>query len=153
MKRLTVLLSVVILSVFLWSCGKSDSADKIGDQTTTEKQKIVEAKPKLPEGYPAELTIPPGFKPINIKMGNGRSIGADGEKTYKSYEIWKMMPNNAPEIIEHYKKLLADLEYEGGWKGDGINESARGTFKKGQNEITLSISPETFKFDLIIWDK
>lgn len=148
MKKLTLIV-VIIVSVAIWSCGNSDSAEK----TTTENQKVENNKPKLPEGYPAELTIPPGFKASNINTGSGSSSGMGGDRTYKSYEIWQMMPQNAAEIISHYKKLLADLKYEGDWKGDSENESARGVFKKGQNELSLSISPEKFEFNLKIWDK
>jgi hypothetical protein len=149
----SALIMVIIVSVAIWSCGNSDSANKSGDQTTTENQKVENTESKLPDGYPAELTLPPGFKPSNINTGTGSSSGMGGDRTYKSYKIWKMMPDNAPAIIDHYKKLLADLQYEGGWKGDGENESARGVFKKGQNELSLSISSETFEFNLKIWDK
>jgi len=150
MKKL-VLLAAIIVSVLMWSCGNSDSADKKSE--TSEKQSVEKKEPKLPEGYPPELTVPPGFKASNINTGSGSSSGMGGDRTYKSYKIWKMMPQNAPEIISHYKKLLADLGYEGEWKGDGENESARGVFKKGQNELQLSISSETFEFNLKVWDK
>ena len=151
-----MLLSAIVVSLLMWSCDNSDSTDKTGKaeaQSNSSGQNAAQNEPKFPEGYPAELTLPPGFKASQVKSGSGSSSGMGGDRTFKSYEIWKMMPKNAPEIIDHYKKLLADLGYEGVWKGDGVNESARGQFKKGQNEITLSISDEQLSFKLYVWDK
>ena len=155
MKKLTLLLSIAV-SLLVWSCGNSDSSDKAGqteEQSNTVEQQIAQNESQYPEGYPEELTVPPGFKANQIKTGSGSSSGMGGERTYKKYEIWTMMPQNAPGIIAHYKKLLADLGYEGEWQGDGENEAARGTFKKGLNELKLSISSEQFDFKLTVWDK
>jgi len=162
MKKL-VLLFTVIASILLWSCGNSDSNKGTTAKKTEQSKKEIEKKEtKLPEGYPAELTVPPGFKASQIGDGNGtgnRTITKNGKisfgktQTYKSYEIWKMNPQNAPELISFYKKLLTDLNYTGEWSGDGIKSSARGTFIKGKNELKLSISSEQFKFNLKVWEK
>ncbi len=157
MKKVILLITVVVLSTFLWSCGNSGSKDKESKNTEEQlklsNQNVKKQESNLPEGYPTELTVPPGFRDSQIRPGSGSSFGMGGDRTFKSFEIWKMNPNNAPELISHYKKLTTDLGYEGKWKGDGVNESARGTFKKGQNELELSISSEQFKFYLKVWDE
>ena len=157
MKKVALLLTVLV-SIFIWSCGNTDSnnkdSEKAESQTKSSQQNVEKQEPKLPEGYPSELTVPPGFKARHINPGSGSSSAIGGDtRTFKSYEIWKMLPSNAPELISHYKTLMTDLGYEGAWEGDGVNESARGTFKKGQNELKLSISTEQFKFKLTIWDE
>ena len=156
MKKVALLLTVLI-SVFLWSCGDTGSKDKDSEKTESQSKSsqpnVEKQEPKLPEGYPAELTVPPGFRASQINPGSGSSSGMGGDRTFKSYKIWKMNPNNAPDIISHYKALMTDLGYEGEWEGDGVNESARGTFKKGQNELVLKISSEQFAFELKVWDE
>ena len=74
-----------------------------------------------------------------------------GKRTFKSFELWKMFPGNAPAIIAHYKKLLAGLNYEGEWKGDG-QESAWGEFTRGRHRLNLSINEEKFSFNLRVFD-
>ena len=149
-----VLLFAVITSILLWSCGSSDSNKKNTAQKENQSQQKVEKKvPKLPEGYPAELTVPPGFRASQINQGSGSSSGAGGERTFKSYEIWKMNPQNALELINHYKKLMTNLGYEGEWTDNDVKKSARGVFTKENNELKLSISSDKFSFNLKIWDK
>lgn len=147
------LIAVIIVTVLIWSCGQSDSSSKTDEQTNTETQSVEKKEPKLPEGYPAELTVPPGYKASSINTGSGSSSGMGGDRTFKSYELWEMMPKNAAELISHYKNLLAELKYEGEWKGNEKEGTAWGTFTKGQNELELSISSEQFKFNLKVWDK
>ena len=153
MKTGRLLAVVLIVSLaFLGACGEKSVEEKGASEPAPEKVEKKEAE--LPAGYPAELTLPPGFKPSDLKTGSGSiSGGGNGTRSYEKYELWKMMVSNAPEIIAHYKKLFTDLGYEGEWAGDGVNQSARGTFTKGLNEIEISISSETFDFKLKIFDK
>jgi hypothetical protein len=160
MKKLVLLLTI-ITSVLLWSCGNQDSKKNSTTQKAEQSNVKTEKKePKIPAGYPAELTVPPGFRASQINSGTGtgrRTIKKDGsisfgeEQAYKSYEIWKMNPSNSSELISHYKKLMTDLNYTGKWNGD--DKSVRGVFKKGLNELEIKISSEKFNFLLKIWEK
>ncbi|MDA3885464.1 MAG: hypothetical protein PF638_07730 [Candidatus Delongbacteria bacterium] len=156
-----VLLLIVVLSFSFLGCGGSSTekeAIKAKDNSTPVANTVEKKEKKLPEGFPKEFTFPFDLaRRMTTGSGTGsRIINKNGdlsfgkEQTFKSYSIWESMPKNVPEIISHYKKLMTDLDYEGEWKGDGI-ESAYGVFKKGDNEFELKVSSEQFKFGLKIW--
>ena len=133
------------------ACGGEKKELAQGDSSKTSQQPASEEK-SLPPGYPAELTLPPGYKPSNLKTGSGTiSGGGQGERAYKSYELWKMFPKDAPAIVAHYRKLLTGQNYKGEWKGDG-KTSAYGQFSSGKHQVNLSINEEKFSFKLKVFE-
>ena len=153
MKKL-LLLFVISTSVLLWSCGNTDSKnDNLSQKEVKSEKETEKAEPQPPEGYPSELTIPPGFRASQINPGEGSTTSADGDITFKSYEIWQMLPKNYPEITSHYKALMTELEYDGEWTDNESKKSSKGVFTKGNNELELTISKDKFKFYLKVWDK
>ena len=152
MKKL-VSIMIVILTLSFWGCGEKSVEKEViknDEQSTPTVQKVEKKENKLLEGYPEELTLPEGLA-MRVSSGKGSSSGMGGDRTFKSFYISKRSPKNVSEIISHYKKLMADLEYEGVWKGDDENK-ARGIFTKELNELELKISSEDFSFYLKIWD-
>jgi hypothetical protein len=161
MKKLALLM-IVVLSLSFLGCGEKSTEKetvKAEEQKTPVIQKVEKKEKKLPEGFPKELTFPFDLaRQMTTGDGTGSRIVNDNgimsfgkKRTFKSYNIWKNMPKNVPEIISHYKKLMTDLKYEGKWKVDDVNK-AKGIFTKGENELYLKISEDQFKFELKIWN-
>ena len=148
--------SVLIVSLAL--LGACSDPEPAAPAATRVAKKQVESpkkqEPTLPEGYPIELTLPPGYKPSDVKTGSGSVTGGgQGKRTYKKYEIWKMMPKMAPVIYGHYRNLLSVLHYAGEWKGgDATDDAAYGVFTKDNQQLELSISKEKFSFILKVFD-
>lgn len=140
---------------FLCLIGCSEKKEAPTAQVKQVKNKAEAKKDpgSLPDGYPPELALPPGFSPRELKTGSGTiSGGGKPDRSYKKFELWKMMPKSAPDLISHYKELLGKRGFEGEWKGDG-KTNARGTFKKGDQEVELKINEERFQFVLKIFTK
>ena len=133
MKKFNVIL-ILALAFVMAACGSK------GEKAAEKKEAAVEAQvaEAFPVDYPQEVTLPNGFSPSNISEGDGvSSVFGGGERTFKSFRIEKMMPQNRAELVEHYKKLVEDLEMEGNWDffDDGLG--ATGTFTKDNLELEI----------------
>jgi hypothetical protein len=140
--KLLTLATLLTAGLLVVSCGpKTDKKEAPAAQQT------VKIKP-LPDGYPAELTIPEGFTTNDISVGDGSSSGGGkGVRTFATYRIEKVMAGDKTSLVEHYKMILA----ENNWKGEMKSPEAGygyGTFTKGNMELELKMNDMVFSFDL-----
>ena len=144
--KLLTLATLLTAGLLVVSCGpKTDKKEAPATQRT------VKIKP-LPDGYPAELTIPEGFTTNDISVGDGSSSGGGkGVRTYTNYIIQRVMAGEKSALVGHYKKILAENNWEGEMKtpeeGYGY-----GTFTKGDMVLELKINDMLFSFNLKAYD-
>jgi len=139
-------IAVFFIAAFLTvSCGPKSEKNQ-----APVKQQVVKEAP-LPDGYPAELTIPEGFTTKDVTTGSGSSSGGDkGVRTYTVFFIQRVMAGEKSALVGHYKKILAENNWEGEMKtpeeGYGY-----GTFTKGDMELELKINDMLFSFKLRVY--
>ncbi len=149
MKTTRVLL-ILAVALLCFACGQKSKKDESKSETIIEKV----AEPVFPEGYPQEVTLPEGFTPSNISEGEGSvSGGGKGERTFKSFKIEKMMPQNRAELVTHYQTLTNDLQWQGSWDlfDDGLG--ATGTFIKGNMEMEVKITDMLFSCTVKVYNE
>ena len=148
MKKFGVLL-ILAVALLCFACGQKTKKEETTNEASTEKV----AELKFPEGYPQEETLPEGFTPNNISEGEGSvSGGGMGERTYKSFKIEKMMPQNRAEMVMHYRTLTEEQEWQGNWDifDDGLG--ATGTFTKGNMELEVKITDMIFNCKVKVYN-
>lgn len=148
MKKLR-LLFVLVLSLLIFACVQK------GEKKVENEEVVIEVAEgeSFPDGYPQEITLPEGFTPRNVSTGEGSSLGAKGNRTYKTYRIEKMMPENRAELVEHYKKIVEEQGWQGNWNffDDGLGAS--GTFEKEDMEIEVKITDMLFNFTIRVFEE
>ncbi len=138
--------TVLAFSLFT-ACSSNKDENKKSEKAVTKVEKKEEAS--LPDGYPAELTLPKGVSPKRVSVGEGTILSsgsANEEQKYRSYEIDIMHAKNLGELVAHYRSLLTE---ENGWKGKwNINEEneGNGTFKKNNITVKIKSDPILFMF-------
>ena len=148
MKKLRFLF-ILALSLVVFACGQKG-------EKKVEKEEIVttvsEDEESFPEGYPEEFILPEGFTPGDVKTGEGSITGGGETRTYKTFFIEKMMPNDRGVLVEHFKKLSEDQGWQGDWRfyDDGLGAS--GTFKVGEKEVEVKITEMLFTFTIKVFD-
>lgn len=143
------LLFVLVLSLLVFACAQK------GEKKVEKEETVIEIakEESFPDGYPQEITLPEGFTPRNISEGEGFSTGFKGDRTFKTYRIEKMMPKDRAELVEHYKKLVEEQDWQGNWRffDDGLGAS--GTFTKGNMEIEVKITDMLFAFTIRVFEE
>jgi len=143
--KLLTLATLLTAGLLVVSCGP-----KTDKKVAPAAQRAVKVKP-LPDGYPAELTIPEGFTDNDVTAGSGSSSGGGkGVRTYTNYIIQRVMAGEKPALVEHYKKILT----ENNWKGEMKTPEAGygyGTFAKDNMELELKMNDVMFAFNLKVY--
>lgn len=139
MHRIMAILAAVALAV---SCGpKQEKNEPAKVQTAAQET-------RLPEGYPQELALPEGFTANDINVGDGAvSGGGKGTRSFVSYRIEKVSSGDKSVLVEHYRRILA----ENNWQGDMKTTKpgyGYGNFSKGNMDLELKMNDMLFSFNL-----
>ena len=149
MRKLQILF-LLFAGMLMVSCAQKK------EKVIEEEVKVVKEEPSedaFPEGYPESIALPEGFTPSKISTGEGTvSGGGEGERTYVSYKIDKMMPKNREVLVEHYKKIVEEQQWQGEWNffDDGLGAS--GVFTKDNMQLEVKITDMLFEVKVKVFN-
>jgi hypothetical protein len=150
MKKTAILTAMALLAL-LTSCGSGSNSEANKEEAIKDVPVETVKEESFPVGYPQEIALPEGFKPSQIRTGEGSRTNAEGTITYKTYLFDKMMPENRAELISHYQKIVEEQQWEGDWRISDEGQTGSGTFVKDNMELEIKVTDMLFTFNLHIF--
>ncbi len=153
MRVFALFIFVLIFSLFQ-SCSEKSNKENSKTNGQREKETLSASSSLLPEGYPPELSLPPGITPNDIETGKGRkpTPGGINDEIFNVYVVYKKHPKNYKEIVAHYKKLLTKANnWQGSWDNSNPGQLT-GSFKKDNVYVAVEISRSYFSLKIEVFD-
>lgn len=146
--NLKYILSLVLVALALNACKQADQKVKSVDST----EKSVTEHLDLPEGFPESIVLHGGVSAKDIRIGQGIIDDAQGQRSYKSYNIEKINPKMRGDIVKHYQQVLTDDGWEGSWILSEDKRNGKGTFTRDNMELFIKINDTVFFLKLKVFN-
>ncbi len=150
MKTALILPAIALLALLI-SCGNNSNNQAEKDKAKKDVPLETAQEESFPDGYPQEIALPEGFRPGQIRTGDGSRTNAEGTQTYKTFVFDKMMPENRAELISHYQKIIEEQQWNGEWRISDEGLAGSGTFSKDNMELEIKVTDMLFTFTLRIF--